>query len=167
MRARCLDHASSSLVTAPKARGLIPGAEVWVAGARAGRVLSIRFADASAGSERVIVDAVLFTEIAYLLRADATARIAPSALLAPFGPLFDPEHPGQQIQQGCFAAAAGSLDKNSFAFPHGQINNIQDWRGLSLPLEAQIPDMNYSLIQVEKTPSNQKQSGRHFWKQQI
>lgn len=81
---RALLEGPQIVVTTPKARGLIPGAEVWVAGARAGRVISISFGDPSrTSSERVIVNAVLFHEMADLLRADATVRISPAALLAP------------------------------------------------------------------------------------
>ena len=63
------------------------------------------------------------------------------------------EHPGQQVQQGCFAAAAWPPDKNVFAFGYSQIGNIQDRRGMPLPLEVQVPDMNDYLIQIEKVPS--------------
>lgn len=81
---RALLEGPRIVVMGPKARGLVPGADVWVAGAKAGRILSIRFGNPTAsGRERVIVDAVLYTEIASLLRGDATVRIAASALLAP------------------------------------------------------------------------------------
>ncbi|MFQ5747798.1 MAG: MlaD family protein [Gemmatimonadota bacterium] len=71
-------------VTAREAEGLVPGSEVWIAGTRAGRVLSIRFADpAGPESRRVLVRAVLHHGPAERLRADARPRIVPASLLAP------------------------------------------------------------------------------------
>jgi len=55
-------------------RGLVPGADVWVAGKPAGRVKSISFAGSgSVHPGRVAVSAVLLREALPTLRADATA----------------------------------------------------------------------------------------------
>lgn len=71
-------------VATPEARKLEPGAAVWVAGVPAGRVLSIGFRQPAPGAEgHVLVRAVLHEDAADLLRADATAEVRESALLAP------------------------------------------------------------------------------------
>jgi len=72
------------IVTAERAAGLEPGADVWVAGKRAGRVTRIRFGDPAGPTRaRVIIRAVLFRATAPYVRSDANVRISPSALLAP------------------------------------------------------------------------------------
>lgn len=71
-------------VAAREARNLRPGAEVWVAGVPAGRVLSVRFRPPDAeGAGEVVVRTVLREDGAELIRADASAVIRESALLAP------------------------------------------------------------------------------------
>lgn len=70
-------------IRASAARELTPGAEVWVAGVPAGRVVSVRFPDRPGGTAPVLIRAVLREEAAPLLRSDATAAIHQSALLAP------------------------------------------------------------------------------------
>lgn len=71
-------------VASREARNLEPGAEVWVAGVPAGRVLSVGFREPGPREEgHVLVRTVLREDAAGLLRADATAEIRESALLAP------------------------------------------------------------------------------------
>lgn len=72
------------IVVAREARDLRPGAEVWVGGVPAGRVLTVRFREPAAdGAGRVVVRAVLHEDAAGQLRADASALVRESALLAP------------------------------------------------------------------------------------
>lgn len=80
---RELSEGPELLVAAEEARDLRPGAEVWVAGVPAGRVLSVRFRDHAAREGRVLVRAILRGDAADLLRADASALIRQSALLEP------------------------------------------------------------------------------------
>lgn len=70
-------------VTARDARGLEVGAQVWLAGVPAGWVEAIRFRSPEEGGKRVLVSAVLEPGVARTLRADASATIRSSALLAP------------------------------------------------------------------------------------
>ncbi len=74
---------------AHSAEGLGPGSDVWVAGRSVGRVLSISFqppgANRRAGplGSYVVIDAVIDRVAEPILRADATADVRPSDLLAP------------------------------------------------------------------------------------
>lgn len=71
-------------VAAERASNLRPGAEVWVAGVPAGRVLAVDFREPGTGTgRRVLVRTVLDREAAELLRTDASAVIREAALLAP------------------------------------------------------------------------------------
>ncbi|MDH3427119.1 MAG: MlaD family protein [Gemmatimonadota bacterium] len=83
MRRAFLDGPTVVLL-AEQIRGVAPGASVWVAGKPAGRVQSIEFVG-SGTSEPVLVAlrVVLSHEVAPSVRADATARIGSSSLLAP------------------------------------------------------------------------------------
>ncbi|MYA32349.1 MAG: MCE family protein [Gemmatimonadales bacterium] len=74
---------------AQSVEGLGPGSAVWVAGRSVGRVLSISFQapgangrDASLES-RVVIEAVIDRAAETILRADATADVRPSDLVAP------------------------------------------------------------------------------------
>ncbi len=72
------------VVLADDAAGLEPGAEVWVAGRRGGRVRAVRLVPPAAeGAAAVVVEAVLLHEAASFLRADASAEIAQAGLLGP------------------------------------------------------------------------------------
>lgn len=78
-------------VTADEARDLEPGSAVWVAGVPAGRITSVRFRRAGPqGRQPVVVRAVLRQDAAGILRADASAQIRASALLAPAVLALDP-----------------------------------------------------------------------------
>ncbi len=77
---------------AHSAEGLGPGSAVWVAGRSVGRVLSISFQppEANAGNDgdgsfesHVVIDAVIDRVAGPILRADATADVRPSDLVAP------------------------------------------------------------------------------------
>lgn len=70
-------------VVAAEARGLEVGSDVWVAGVPAGRVVALRFRPPGTGSGRVLVEAELEAGAARELRADASATVRASALLAP------------------------------------------------------------------------------------
>lgn len=71
------------MIAAPEARNLEPGAEVWVDGVPAGRVLGVRFRERTGGEGPVLVRTVLQEEAAPLIRRDASATIHQSALMAP------------------------------------------------------------------------------------
>lgn len=74
---------------AHSAEGLGPGSAVWVAGRSVGRVLSISFQPPEASDRdgpfesHVIIDAVIDRVAEPILRADATADVRPSDLVAP------------------------------------------------------------------------------------
>ncbi|MXW67897.1 MAG: MCE family protein [Gemmatimonadales bacterium] len=74
---------------AHSAEGLGPGSAVWVAGRSVGRVLSISFQPPEANDSEepfeshVIIDAVIDRVAEPILRADATADVRPSDLVAP------------------------------------------------------------------------------------
>ena len=74
---------------AHSAEGLGPGSAVWVAGRSVGRVLSISFQppeanrDDAAFESHVVIDAVIDRVAESILRADATADVRPSDLVAP------------------------------------------------------------------------------------
>lgn len=91
---RTLAEGPHIVVLASAARGLVSGAEVWIAGAPSGRVTSVRFGDPVAGRERVIVEAVLYRTALPYLGTDATARIGSSALLSPAVLKLEPGGPG-------------------------------------------------------------------------
>lgn len=80
------------VVTTEEARDLAVGSEVWVAGVPAGRVTDLRFRPPGARGGRVLVDAVLEPGAAEELRADASATIRASALLAPAVLSVEPGH---------------------------------------------------------------------------
>ena len=72
------------------AKGLGPGSAVWVAGRSVGRVRSISFQapgterSAAPFERRVVIEAVIDRVAEPILRADATADVRPSGLMAPF-----------------------------------------------------------------------------------
>lgn len=82
--ARELSEGPQMVVSATEARDLEPGSRVWIAGVPAGRVTDVRFREPGRnGARPVLVRAVVREEAARLVRADATASIRSSALLAP------------------------------------------------------------------------------------
>ena len=82
------------ILLADDIRGLAPGADVWVAGKPAGRVKSISFVDSGTSEPgRVVLHVVLLREAVRSLRADATAQIGQSSLLAPPVVQFRPGSP--------------------------------------------------------------------------
>ena len=74
---------------ARSAQGLGPGSAVWVAGRSVGRVLSISFQSPEANrrdasfESHVVIEAVIDRVAEPILRADATADVRPSDLVAP------------------------------------------------------------------------------------
>lgn len=74
---------------AHSAEGLGPGSAVWVAGRSVGRVLSVSFHPPEANHDdgsfesHVVIDAVIDRVAESILRADATADVRPSDLVAP------------------------------------------------------------------------------------
>lgn len=72
------------VVTAPSARNLRVGDDVWVAGKRAGRVVAVSLLDPdSAGTDVVAVSATIRKAFEHTVRADSRVRVAASGLLAP------------------------------------------------------------------------------------
>ncbi|MFQ5688871.1 MAG: MlaD family protein [Gemmatimonadota bacterium] len=90
---RSLADGPRVVVTAPEAREIEPGSEVRVAGQPAGRVVAVHFS-APRGSEpgHVIVEAVLRRAAAGFVRADASARVQRTGMLAPMVLEIDPGH---------------------------------------------------------------------------
>lgn len=88
---RELSEGPQLLLATREVAGLIPGADVWLAGRRVGRVtgVSLRPADAP-DSARVVVRAVLNRGVGGYLRADVTARIRGSSFLGPPVLALDP-----------------------------------------------------------------------------
>ena len=81
---RALLEGPRIVVLAAEARGLAPGADVWIAGSPSGRVTGVRLGDPDGPErERVVIDAVLYWTAVPYLRDGATARVGSSALLAP------------------------------------------------------------------------------------
>lgn len=98
---RELSRGPELTVTAAEARDLEPGSSVWIAGVPAGRVTSVRFREAGRGDgDPVLVRAVLLENAAGVLRADASAQIRASALLAPAVLDLDPGRSGRPFDPG-------------------------------------------------------------------
>lgn len=92
---RALTEGPEIVVLAGEARGLTPGADVWVAGYPAGRVTDVRFDDPEGASERrVVIHATLHRAAVPFLRSDAEVSIGSASLLAPVVLKLDPGGPG-------------------------------------------------------------------------
>lgn len=92
---RRLSEEADLVVTAPRARDLAPGADVWVAGIRSGRVRSIRFRPPDgAGDPRVVIHLTLTEDAARHVRDGAEAWIQPASLLSPPVLAIGPGPPG-------------------------------------------------------------------------
>jgi ABC-type transporter Mla subunit MlaD len=92
---RALVEGPEIVVLAAEARGLIPGAEVWVAGSPSGRVTRVLFDDPDGPAEsRIVIHATLHRAALPFLRSDAEATIGSSSLLAPVILKLDPGDPG-------------------------------------------------------------------------
>lgn len=95
---RELSEGPEILVSATEARDLEPGSRVWIAGVPAGRVTDVHFREPGPDRDRpVLVRAVLREEAADLVRADASATIRASALLAPAVLSVDPGTSGRRF----------------------------------------------------------------------
>lgn len=82
------------VVLAAEARGLVPGADVWIAGSPSGRVRGVEFGDPDGPAERrVVIHATLHRAAVPYLRRDTRAHISSSALLAPVVLKLDPHDP--------------------------------------------------------------------------
>jgi phospholipid/cholesterol/gamma-HCH transport system substrate-binding protein len=91
---RAVAEGPEIVVLAAEARGLTPGAEVWVAGSPSGRVTRVLFDDPDGPAEsRVVIHATLHWAAVPFLRSDARATISSSALLAPVVLKLDPGNP--------------------------------------------------------------------------
>lgn len=104
------------VVLAQEGRGLVPGADVWIAGKPGGRVRSITFVDRGDGQPgELAVDIVLLREAAPALRADASVTIGSSALLAPPVVKFEPGSPDlPPISFGDTLLATSGPDMDTF-----------------------------------------------------
>ncbi len=87
---RELSEGPHLVVEASAAQGLEVGADVWIAGVVAGRVESIRLVRPHAGRGPVMIGAVLEPGAEWILRADATASLKASSLMAPTVLSLDP-----------------------------------------------------------------------------
>ncbi len=84
------------VLVAPRASGIEPGAAVWVAGTAAGRITDVQFRDpGEAGSDHLLIRAVLRRDIDQALREDAVAIVRHSALLAPMILSIEPGDPAR------------------------------------------------------------------------
>lgn len=111
--ARELSDDPAITVTADEARDLEPGSAVWVAGVPAGRVTAVRFREGGPGDrEPIVIRAVLGEDAAAMLRADATARIRASALLAPAVLALEPGRAPGRLDLGDTLRAEPSLDSD-------------------------------------------------------
>lgn len=91
---RALVEGPEIVVLAAEARGLIPGADVWVSGSPSGRVTRVYFDDPEGQPEsRVVVHATLHWAAIPFLREDTRATISGSSLLAPVVLKLDPGSP--------------------------------------------------------------------------
>lgn len=91
---RAVAEGPEIVVLAAEARGLTPGADVWVAGSPSGRVTRVVFDDPEGPPEgRVVIHATLHRAAVPFLRSDAGATIGSSALLAPVVLKLDPGKP--------------------------------------------------------------------------
>jgi len=92
---RALVEGPEIVVLAPEARGLIPGADVWVAGSPSGRVTRVVFDDPHGPAEsRIVIHATLHRAALPFLRSGTEATISSSSLLAPVILKLDPGDPG-------------------------------------------------------------------------
>lgn len=81
---RALAEGPDIVVVAEEARGLAPGAEVWVAGSPSGRVTRVWFADPEGPAvSRVVIHATLNRAAVPYLGSGVEATISSSSLLAP------------------------------------------------------------------------------------
>lgn len=87
---RELSEGPQLYVEAASAGGVEVGSDVWIAGIRAGRVEAVRLERPGSGHGPVLIQAVLERGAARLLRADASASLRASALLAPDVVALDP-----------------------------------------------------------------------------
>lgn len=72
------------VILAAEARGLAPGADVWIAGSPSGRVTDVVFGNPDGREdERVVIRAVLHWTALPYLGSGASVRVGSSALLAP------------------------------------------------------------------------------------
>ena len=92
---RSLAEGPSLVVLADEGRGLVEGADVWIAGKPGGRVRSISFVNRDDRPGEVALDVVLRRDAAPALLADATVTIGSAALLSPPVVKFQPGSPGQ------------------------------------------------------------------------
>lgn len=90
-----LESGATLMLVAQEAGELRPGGAVWVAGKHAGKVTDIRFVEGwRTGAPNLRIRAVLTREAAAALRRDASAKIEPSGLLAPFVVNLEPGSSG-------------------------------------------------------------------------
>lgn len=82
-------------ISAEQTHGLAAGAPVWLAGHRVGRVTAVKLRPPrSSPEQRVLVRTVIREEAASKIRADASASLRPSGLMAPTVVSVRPGSPG-------------------------------------------------------------------------
>lgn len=93
---RSLMEGPEIVVLAAEARGLAPGADVWVAGSPSGRVTQVAFRDPEGPpGERVVIHAILYRTVPQYLGAGTRASIGSASLLAPVVLKLDPGEPSE------------------------------------------------------------------------
>ena len=112
---RALAEGPDVIVMAQDARGLVPGADVWIAGSPSGRVTRVLFADPEGPPDsRVVVHATLRRSAARFLRSGAEATISSSSLLAPVVLKLttgDPAGPPFDFKDTLFVPAARTTEQ--------------------------------------------------------
>jgi ABC-type transporter Mla subunit MlaD len=91
-----VESGATLMLTAREAGELRLGGSVWVAGRQAGKVTAIRFVERrEADAPNLEIRTILTREAAEALRRDASAKIEPSGLLAPFVVSLSPGSAGE------------------------------------------------------------------------
>jgi hypothetical protein len=146
------------VVLAQEGGGLVPGADVWVAGKPGGRVRSISFVDRGDNQPgELALNIVLLREAAPALRADASVTIGSSALLAPPVVKFEPGSPSlPPIAFGDTLRATSGPDMDTFrAFADSGRAALEEMTGelerLALELERGDGSIPRSLRDPELT----------------
>lgn len=142
-------------VAAGQARDLEPGSAVWVAGIPAGRVTAIRFQPAEPGGERrVVVRAVLLSDAAETMRADASAVVRSSALMAPAVVAVDPGEAPEAFDFGDTLAATFRVGQEEvMARADSLARRIEGLAPLARRLQSRLSDGPGTLASLASDPS--------------
>jgi len=140
---RALAEGPDIVVVADEARGLAPGAVVWVAGSPSGRVTRVLFADPEGPPEsRVVIHATLNRSVVPFLDSDLEATISSASLLAPVVLKLTPGHaggPAFNFNDTLFVAS-GKTTEHVLALARSARAVIDSLAPLSMKLAARMAD---------------------------